>query len=188
MPLCLRLHVVGGRLVPVLVSRLTNYIIKLISIAVVTGLVKTSPRIVVSLTPGSIAAPVTVRMSGTMKKVPSLATTIIVIIKLFKTVYKFGLLRMKHMTDPVTRKLSVKATDRTINASHTVRIDNGCNTCTDLKLALGKVLATLLSPAVLRVLKLCWSFTFMQGRLGSQLVYCFLRVWMFIQGRGRAPV
>lgn len=163
-PLCLRLRVVGGRLLPVIVSRLTNYLIKLITIIIVTGLLKTAPRVVYSLTPGSIAAPVTVRISGTAKKVPSLATTIIIMINLFKTIFNFGMLQMNRIKDPVTRNLSVNATARTMNASATVRVDKGCKTCTDLKLALGKVVATVFAPAVLELLNIVWR--------GDYCLYC----------------
>lgn len=169
-PLCLRLRAVGGRLLPVVLSRLTNYVMNIVSIMLVTGLVKTSRRIVLSLTPGSIAAPVTVRMAGALNKVPSLATTMIIYINLLNTMLNFGAVGVVRMNDPVTRKLSVNATTRTINASATVSVDDGCNTCTDLNLALGNVFATLLAPAVLQLLKVLWrgDFVFIVcGRLGK---------------------
>lgn len=91
---------------------------------------------------------------------------------LLKKVLNFGAVGLARVNDPVTRNLSLKTTTRTMKASATVSVDHGCNTFTDLNLALGNVFATLLAPAVLQLLKLLWRGLLVfivcgRGRLGA---------------------
>lgn len=119
----------------------TNIVADLIAILILSILVKLSRRSCIALLPGSVAATVNVNMSRRLNKCIAVAITIVIIANILKGVLKRFIYGVFEVARPVSGKLTLNTSSRTVKATGTVRVNRVRNTVDSLTVTITKVLA-----------------------------------------------
>lgn len=119
----------------------SNILADLMDVLTVTTLFELSRERCIALLPGSVAATVNVKVDRRLNNCIAIAITIVIVANILNGVFTGTLYGVFRVARPVTGKVTVNASSRTINATGTVRVNRTRNTVDDLSVTISKVLA-----------------------------------------------
>tara|TARA_R110001583_G_scaffold6249_3_gene32208 strand:+ start:4223 stop:4918 length:696 start_codon:yes stop_codon:yes gene_type:complete len=151
-PLYLQINKIKKQVIPIVISQLVGAVVGIISGVFIAKWLGASDAVIISITPKSVTTPLAIDISTSIGGIPSLTTSMVVMVGIFGSVAGFKILQLFKVKNPMSKSLSMGTASHGLGTAQAMAISQRFGAYSSMGLILNGLFTALFTPIILALL------------------------------------